>query len=719
MNRLILSKYLKFKPNKKKDMVYAFISYIILTLILTYPAILKINTHIIGHGDATGEVGFLWWFDKAIFALGVNPLHNTYIFHPLGADVNDCVFIGLALAPLTHLFGAVVSYNTYVLLTFVLSGFGMYLLVKYLTNDMYASFIAGVVYAFSPVHFAHALGHLHILSNQWIPFYVLFLMKMVRDKNKVDTYLCAIFFSLTAITSWTMGVFALVFSVIYLSYIFLTDRKTLILSDFFKKVALFGLIAAILIIPFGMVIIKNMITNPLMIKSLSEKIIYSADIFGFLIPAPFHPIFGAYTLPVYKHFTGNFSENTVYIGYTVLLFAIYAVWKKKNEIVRIFAISTLIFLILSLGPVLHVHGQWQVTGHNLTIMLPGILMHYCPILSMIRCPSRIDIMVMFSLAVLVGFGVAELLKKINNINKKRIVAFVICTFIVFEFLYALPMSKADAPDFYYQISKDKEDYAILELPIGYSPPAVHHTPLYGFYQSIHGKRLVGGALSREGVYFREFIRNTPCLKDLWQFKIDKKGDILVQNTTRMSQSILNYYNIRYIVVHYNLMRNGEYRNNANIVLSEIFGEPYLIDNSIKRDPIIVYKADHDEQFIPFMTLGDGWHGGELWSGIPSRWMKNNGVVKIVSERSMDAKLSFTAVPFYKPRSLQIFVNGEFVDTFQVNETKNITTQTISLLPCENQVLFYVPEGTDKPSELIGTKDERNLSIAFQNIKLIY
>ena len=152
MNKITLLKYLKFGHNKKRDMVYAFISYIILTLILTYPAILKINTHIIGHGDAVGWPGFLWWFDKAIFALGVNPLHNTYIFHPLGIDVNDCGVIGLALAPFTHLFGAVVSYNIYVLLTFVLSGFGMYLLVKYLTNDMYASFVAGIIYAFSPVH---------------------------------------------------------------------------------------------------------------------------------------------------------------------------------------------------------------------------------------------------------------------------------------------------------------------------------------------------------------------------------------------------------------------------------------------------------------------------------------------------------------------------------------------------------------------------------------
>ena len=82
-------------------------------------------------------------------------------------------------------------------------------------------------------------------------------------------------------------------------------------------------------------------------------------------------------------------------------------------------------------------------------------------------------------------------------------------------------------------------------------------------------------------------------------------------------------------------------------------------------------------------------------------------------------ISFTATSFYKPRSLQVFVNGEFVDTYQANGPKYITTQTISLLPSENHVLFYVPEGTDKPSELIGTKDARNLSIAFQNVELIF
>ena len=76
--------------------------YVFLTLLLTYPAFLKINTHIIGTGDALGWIGFLSWFDIAIFDLGVNPLHNSYTFYPIGMDIVNTGFVGIILAPNPH-----------------------------------------------------------------------------------------------------------------------------------------------------------------------------------------------------------------------------------------------------------------------------------------------------------------------------------------------------------------------------------------------------------------------------------------------------------------------------------------------------------------------------------------------------------------------------------------------------------------------------------------
>ena len=40
-----------------------------------------------------------------------------------------------------------------------------------------AAFLAGLVYTLSPFHMAHLLGHMQVMSLQWLPFYVLYLLR--------------------------------------------------------------------------------------------------------------------------------------------------------------------------------------------------------------------------------------------------------------------------------------------------------------------------------------------------------------------------------------------------------------------------------------------------------------------------------------------------------------------------------------------------------------
>ena len=751
------------KDAGSRQSIHALLGYVFLTLVLTYPLIFKISNQIPGSvGDNFAWQGVLWWFDKAILELSVNPLHTNYFYYPIGMDINSCGFIGILLVPLTHIFGTLVSYNIYLILTFIIAGFGTYLLVKYLTNDMRASFIAGIVYAFSPYHFAHAMGHLHIMSIQWIPLYVLFLMKMIRDKKRLDTCLCAIFFSLTALSSWTLAIYALIFSVLYIIYVLYTDREFVISYSFLKKIALFGIISAVLITPFALVFVKNMLTNPQMYKPLTNFVIYSADVLGFVLPSPMHTLFGEYTSPIYRHFTGNIAENTTYIGYTVLMLSFFAIWKVRTKYIRFLVFSSLIFFILSLGPVLHINGiftipvgglnidsfvrsigiqlpdkAFDILSSHLAIPLPGLALHYMPILSMARCPNRIVVMPMLMLAILVGYGISEILKGMKNTNKQQIFCIVIGLLIIFEFLsIPLPMSSATVPDFYYQMSNDKEDYAVVELPIGYSPPASSHLPIYPFYQSIHEKKLVGGSWSREGAPFREFVKRTPAIQKFWQFNTSE-DDILNQNLSAIGQSVLNYYNIRYVIVHYDLFsstkgqvvisdysirfypggqRNvnvtNEYKNNAKTILTQIFGN----GSYYKEGEMIVYEVNKND-LTPFMMLGNNWHDVEIWQGSPFRRMSNNATNQIINptNETMEAELKFVVTSIYQPRTLIFCVNNMQVDSYNIsaiypNKT-NISTHTFTIRPGNNIVKLDTPG-------VVVHDDSREVSMGFQNVRLI-
>ena len=136
----------------------------------------------------------------------------------------DSILPLILFVPVTHFFGSVASYNLYVLVSFILAAYGMYLLADYLLRDKYVSFISGLIFAFSPFHFASALAHLHIFSIMWIPFFVLFLFKMREEPTKLNSLSCSIFFSVIALTSWTIAVMVSIFVLIYL----IINRKLLL-----------------------------------------------------------------------------------------------------------------------------------------------------------------------------------------------------------------------------------------------------------------------------------------------------------------------------------------------------------------------------------------------------------------------------------------------------------------------------------------------------------
>jgi hypothetical protein len=68
-----------------------------------------------------------------------------------------------------------------ILTSFLLCAVSMYLLVRYLTGSPWAAAIAGFVYAFAPARM-HQLGHVQLLSMQWMPLIVLCLSCFLHEK---------------------------------------------------------------------------------------------------------------------------------------------------------------------------------------------------------------------------------------------------------------------------------------------------------------------------------------------------------------------------------------------------------------------------------------------------------------------------------------------------------------------------------------------------------
>jgi hypothetical protein len=163
---------------KRPDTYVALAAYVALSILLTWPLALGLGRDVPGDlGDSLLNMWILAWgaaHAPQLVTGGVSwaGFWNANIFHPEP----------LALALSEHLFGQVIQilpvywltgniilcYNLLFVSTFALSGFGTYLLVRDLTGNRLAAFVAGLVYGFLPYRIA-SVPHLQVMSSQWMP----------------------------------------------------------------------------------------------------------------------------------------------------------------------------------------------------------------------------------------------------------------------------------------------------------------------------------------------------------------------------------------------------------------------------------------------------------------------------------------------------------------------------------------------------------------------
>jgi hypothetical protein len=168
--------------------------YLAATIVLTWPLVLGLTRDIpADFGDSLLNCWILGWGADHLarfFGGDLGALRgywNANIFHPEP----------LALAYSEHLFAQTVQilpvfavtrnlilcYNLIFLSTFVLSALGMYLLVREITGDARAAFVAGLFYGFAPYRVPQ-FAHVQVMSSQWMPF-VLYALRRHFDSRRL------------------------------------------------------------------------------------------------------------------------------------------------------------------------------------------------------------------------------------------------------------------------------------------------------------------------------------------------------------------------------------------------------------------------------------------------------------------------------------------------------------------------------------------------------
>lgn len=277
-----------------------------------------------------------------------------------------------------------------------------------------------------------------------------------------------------------------------------------------------------------------------------------------------------------------------------------------------------------------------------------------------------------------------------------------------------PISAVEKPEFYQEIAQEEGNFALIEIPA---------TKVYGagimaeYYQTIHGKPIVGGQVARTPQDARNFEVRTPFINEITYLK--SVNDILSQNTTVIGTSILNHHKIKYIVIHSDYLKREELQFLLPLINQTLDDPPKTYEN----DNIIVYSVVETPQKM-FMTISDGWNALEKWNDGPGRWMRKNASIFIYSPEDQDCTLSFEVGSFHIERDLSLYVNNELTGTYHISKkgypdnTPDEIQLNIHLNKGDNVVQFAVSQPGTIPSEVEAWNDDRELSLAFQNIRII-
>ena len=461
--------------------------YSALTLAYLYPLVLNFQS-LAGHGDAWQFVWNFWWVRKVITTPLLQLFHTTSLHWPNGISLllqTMTLVNSVPAALLSPLIGYVPAYNLLVMLHFVLSGLGMYLLCFHFSRNHFASFIGGFLFAFSPYRFVHYYGHLHLLTTEVLPFALLFIIRTL-ESNRRAWIGAAIFCALTAYADLYYFLFLFLVSIALVIWKLPRTRAVIF------RLLLIVSITALAVAPYlGRILAVRYQTQEFNILG-HDPVTNSADLKSFFIPG----MRSAYSGLTERWWSWWSAPEEVgnYIGYSVLVLLIWGFWKARSGVFWFWTVLGSIFAILSLGPYLHIGGR-VITSFRLPY---AWLEPIIPLFSLAGVASRFFVITSLSLAILVSLTLAK---------QKKFIATIFLIFLAFEYLPApVVVSPVVVSDFYNTLAKDQDRYAIID--ISDAPAKV----LY--YQMIHGKPLVGGYTSRPTISANRFLDGTPVIRDL-------------------------------------------------------------------------------------------------------------------------------------------------------------------------------------------------------------
>jgi hypothetical protein len=232
-----------------------------------------------------------------------------------------------------------------------------------------------------------------------------------------------------------------------------------------------------------------------------------ADLTTIFLPNPNHVWLGAPWREWLTGEPGGYAENVTSITVVAGMVILAAMWFASLRVPRFWKGLVLLSGLLTLGPFVRVAG--------IPTYLPSVwaVLRYVPGLGIARSPARFAVLLILAVAVVFALALKALADRRPAVKAPLVAG--VGLLLAFELCPApRPLHDGTVPPIYTQIANDPRDVRVLELPFGVRDGLTSlgdFNAASQFHQTFHGKRLIGGYLSRVSKRRVEMVQRRPVL----------------------------------------------------------------------------------------------------------------------------------------------------------------------------------------------------------------
>lgn len=462
-----------------------------------------LDSHGILGGDPALMNWQLQWVSRALYADPSN-LFNGNTFHPhpnVIALTDHMLTLAVINAPLSLLFDSPwVGYNLLILLAYYLSCVGGYWFMREVTGSHQAGLWAGIFWGFLFFRIHH-IGHLQVLSFQWMPFVAATLIRFLRSPTSARTLALSVCFVAQALVSWYHAVITTVL-VLVLSLVH-ASRQRLTVRHVAGAAAAGALCAAVILpaaIPYHRSIEETNLAN-----RAAEALVPGdrVSVSSYLEP-PRATLLGQ----LREAGPWIWGERTLYVGYSAIALALMGLFVRRGP-------RTISTRWIAAGICLVVIGFVFARGFVSSdqTRLPLLYLSELPglgFLKGLRATQRFSLLVYFGIMILSGAGAMVLAARFRNSRSAWAAISLICLVFLVE-VYPVRLPFEPRP---YDVSRldlaipqlwrdERRRPVVVHLPIHYFLRA-YATPeaVYMLDSTHHWARVVNGFSGAEPRGFR-------------------------------------------------------------------------------------------------------------------------------------------------------------------------------------------------------------------------